>query len=98
MKHFSGLQMPRNQGKTAKKMTHIADSAKKASQSLPLLLPKRTEIMTAIIESLRHTRHCAEHYTSIPLLIPVSNLFLSVLQMWKLRFGGEGASPKPLTS
>lgn len=73
MKHFSGLQMPRNQGKTAKKMTHTADSAKKASQSLPLLLPKRTEIMTAIIECLRHTRHCAEHYTSIPLLTSIRN-------------------------
>ena len=97
MKHFSGLQMPRSQGKTAKKMTHIADSTKKASQSLPLLLPKRTEIMTAIIECIRHTGHCAEHFTSIHLLIPVSN-YISTLQMWKLRFGGERASPKPLTS
>lgn len=54
-------------------MTHIADSAKKGSQSLPLLPPKRPEIMTAIIECLSHTGHCAEHSTSIPLLTPVSN-------------------------
>lgn len=54
-------------------MTHIADSAKKGKAVPPSAAAQETKIMTAIIERLSHTGHCAEHSTSIPLLPPVSN-------------------------